>query len=72
MNSKFAMVPVLGLMLFSSAGLMASPAIQEMVAIMLQVNEYPTASEKATLYTIHSGMSRAGLENCIGLSARTD
>jgi len=53
MNGKFLLVPVLlGLMLVSSPTVMAGPAIQEMVGIMLTLQRYPSDSEKVTLQKI--------------------
>lgn len=53
MNSKYLMVPMLlGVMLFSSPNLMAGPAIQEMVGILLNLHHHPSDSEKATLQKI--------------------
>ena len=53
MNGKFLLIPLLlGLMLVSSPAAMAGPAIQEMVGIMLNLNHYPSDSEKASLQKI--------------------
>ena len=53
MNGKYLLVPVLlGWMLVSSPVVMAGPAIQEMVGIMLDLHHYPSDSEKVTLQKI--------------------
>lgn len=53
MNSKYLMVPMLlGVMLLSSPSLMAGPAIQEMVGILLNLHHHPSDSEKDTLQKI--------------------
>ena len=66
MNSKYLMVPaLLGLMLFSSPSLMAGPAIQEMVNIMLQLHHYPSDSEKQTLQEIANDSSSSEDERII-------
>ena len=53
MNGKYLLVPLLlGWMLVSSPAVMASPAIQEMVSIMLDLHHYPSDSEKVTLQQI--------------------
>ena len=53
MNGKYLMVPaLLGLMLFNSPGLMAGPAIQEMVGIVLNLHHHPSDSEKDSLQKI--------------------
>ena len=53
MNGKYLLVPLLlGWMLVSSPAVMAGPAIQEMVGIMLDLHHYPSDSEKVTLQKI--------------------
>lgn len=53
MNGKYLLIPLLlGWMLIASPGVMAGPAIQEMVGIMLTLHHYPSDSEKVTLQKI--------------------
>ena len=53
MNTKYLVMPILlGFMLFSSPGIMAGPAIQEMVGILLNLHHHPSDSEKADLEKI--------------------
>jgi len=66
MNGKYLLVPVvLGWMLVASPGAMAGSAIQEMAGIMLNLNHYPSDSEKAELQKIINDSSTSQEERTI-------
>ncbi len=66
MNKKFLMMPLLlGFMLFNSPSLMAGPAIQEMVDILLHLHHHPSDSEKASLEKIVNDSSASANERTI-------
>ena len=66
MNKKFLVLPiVLGFMLFSSPALMAGPAIQEMVGILLNLHHHPSDSEKADLEKIANDSATSKNERII-------
>ena len=52
-------------MLFNSPGLMAGPAIQEMVGIILHLHHYPSDSEKETLQKIANDSASSEDERAI-------
>jgi hypothetical protein len=66
MNKKYLLMPImLGFLLFNSPGLMAGPAIQEMVGILLNLHHHPSDSEKASLEKIANDSSVSANERTI-------
>lgn len=66
MNKKYLMLPaLLVFMLFSSPSLMAGPAIQEMVGILLNLHHRPSDSDKATLQKIANDSAASANERTI-------